>query len=188
MFRFVRPDFRQPRYGCLLPWEETTKNINLQSTLYRAKFHPQPEKLRYNLVLPIPAGAISLRSTDGSPLKISGFIRFALNKLGNKSLPVEALALPLLGLKAMLIDNSIMKAFEAKLDWAAERLFFKDSNITIPAIHTRQPIRSKYCSVITQDSDTPNMSLCVFLISTLSQPHMKHSFVFSARHDLKQIR
>ena len=53
----------------------------------------------------------------------------------------------------MLIDNSIMKALGAKLDWAAERLSFEDSNITIPATHMRRPIRSKYCSVTTQDSD-----------------------------------
>ena len=58
----------------------------------------------------------------------------------------------------MLINNSIMKkAFGAKLDWAAEQLSFKDSNITIPATHTRQLIRSKYCSVITQDSDTEDV-------------------------------
>ena len=34
---------------------------------------------------------------------------------------------------------------------------------------------------------TQKMSPCLFIISTLSQPRMKHSFVFSARHDLKQI-
>ena len=50
----------------------------------------------------------------------------------------------------MLIDSSIMKAFGAKLDWAAERL----SNITTPAIYTKNPIRSQTCSVITQNSDT----------------------------------
>ena len=52
-----------------------------------------------------------------------GYVRFVL-KLGTKSLPVEALVLPHLGPDAMLIDNSIIKAFGVKLDWAAERLSF----------------------------------------------------------------
>ena len=68
-------------------------------------------KLRYNRVFLIPPGAISLRSADGTPLKILGYIRFALT-LGNKPLPMDAI----------LIDDSIMQAFGAKLDWAAERL------------------------------------------------------------------
>ena len=114
-----------------------------------------------------------------------GCIRFEL-KLGNKYLPVEALGLPHLGPDAMLIDNSIIKALGAKLDWAAKRLLFKDS-ITIPSTHIRRPIRSKYYYVITQDSDTEEVPVFVF-ISTLFQPHMKHSFVFSVRHNLKKIR
>ena len=117
-------------------------------------------KLRYNRVFPISPDAISLRSADGTPLKILGYIRFTL-KLSNEYLLVEALVSPHLGPDAMLIDNSIMKAFGAKLDWAAERLSFQDTNITIPATHTRRPIRSKYCSVTTQDSDTEDISVFV---------------------------
>ena len=52
--------------------------------------------------------------------------------LGNKYLPVEAPVVPHLGPDAMLVDNSIMKAFGAKLDWATERLSFRDSGIVIP--------------------------------------------------------
>ena len=37
-----------------------------------------------------------------------------------------------------LIDKSIMKAFRAKLYWTAERLYFQDSNVTIPATHMRR--------------------------------------------------
>ena len=72
------------------------------------------EKLRNKRIVPIPPGAISLHSADGTPLKILGYIRFTL-KLGYKSLPVEALVLPHLGTNAMLVDNSIMKLFRAKL-------------------------------------------------------------------------
>ena len=61
----------------------------------------------------------------------------------------------------MLIDNSIMEAFGARLDWAAERLSFKNSNSPIPATHTRRSIRSNYCSVITQDSDTEDVAVSV---------------------------
>ena len=110
------------------------------------------EKLPHHRIFPIPPGAISLHSADGTPLKILGCIRFTL-KLGNKYLPMEALVLPHLGPDAMLIDNNIMKAFGAKLYWAAERHSLKDNNITIPATHMRRPTKSKYCSVIMQKSD-----------------------------------
>ena len=141
-------------------------------------------KLRYSRVLPIPPGALLLRSADGSPLKMLGCIRFA-NNLGNKSLPVEDLVLPHLGPDAMLIDNSITKAFVAKLDWAVERLSFEDSGITIPATHTRQSFRSKYCSVITQDSDTKDVS--VFFSNKYAVPaaHAALIRVFSAARPQK---
>ena len=91
---------------------------------------------------------------------VLGYIGFTL-KLGNKSLPVEALVLPHLGPDSMLIDNSTMKSFRAKLDWAAERLSFKDSNATIPATHTRRSLGSKYCSVIAQTSDEQSVAVWV---------------------------
>ena len=61
----------------------------------------------------------------------------------------------------MLIDNSIMKYFGAKLDWAAERLSFKGSNATIPANHMRRSLKSKYCSVITQTGDEQTVPVCI---------------------------
>ena len=118
------------------------------------------EKLRQKHIFPVPPGAISLRSADCSPLEILGCVRFTL-KLGNTSLPVEALLLPHLGPDVMLIDNSIMKSFGAKLDWTAERLSFQDSKHTIPAIHVRRSIRSQYCSVITQTADTQSIPVLV---------------------------
>ena len=119
-------------------------------------------KLRHNRVFPIPPGAISLRSADGTPLKILGHIRFTL-KLGNKSLPVEALVVSHLGPDAISIDNSIMKkAFGAKLDWVAERLSIKNINITISVTHMRRHIRSKYCFVMTRDSNTEDIPVFVY--------------------------
>ena len=71
----------------------------------------------------------------------------------------------------MLIDNIIMKAFGAKLDWAAERLLFKDNNITIPATHTRRPIRLEYCTIITQDSDTKDAPVFVSNMYVIPAAH-----------------
>ena len=119
------------------------------------------EKLRQKRIFPVPPGAFSLLSADGSPLEILGCVRFTL-KLGNKSLPVEALLLPHLWPDVMLTDNIIMKSFGAKLDWTTERLSFRDSNNTIPAIHVRRSIQSKQCSVITQTADTQSTPVLVF--------------------------
>ena len=116
-------------------------------------FIDKHEKLIQKRIFPVPPGAISLRSDDGSPLKILGYVRFSL-KLGNKSLPVEALVLPHLGPDVMLLDNSIMKSFGAKLDWTTECLSFQDSRHTIPAVHVRRSVQPQYCSVITQTADT----------------------------------
>ena len=116
-------------------------------------FIDKHEKLRQKRIFPVPPGAISLRSADGSPLKILGYVRFTL-KLGNKSLPVEALVLPYLEPDVMLLDNSIMKSFGAKLDWTTQCLSFQDSKQTIPAIHVRRSAQSQYGSVITQTADT----------------------------------
>ena len=116
-------------------------------------FIDKHEKLRQRCIFPIPPGAIFFRSADGSPLQILGYVCFTL-KLGNKSLPVEALVLPHLGPDVMLLDNSIMKSFETKLDWASECRSFQDSTQTIPA-HVRSSVQSQYCSVITQTVDTP---------------------------------
>ena len=60
-----------------------------------------------------------------------------------------------------LIDYTIMKAFRAKLDWAAEHLSFQDSNVTIPATHLRRSLKSKYCSVITQTGDAQTVPVLV---------------------------
>ena len=84
----------------------------------------------------------------------------------------------------MLIDNSIMKSLGAKLDWATERLSFQDNNVTIPATHVRRPLKSKYCSVITQTGDEQTVPVLVtrtcvvpaahealIRVSSTAQPH-----------------
>ena len=123
-------------------------------------FIDKHEKLRQKHIFPFPSGAISLRSADGSPLKILVYVLFTL-KLGNKSLPVEALVLPHLGPDVMLLDSSIMKSFGAKLDWMTECLSFQYSKHTISAIHVRRSIQSQYCSVITQTADTQSIPVLV---------------------------
>ena len=92
--------------------------------------------LRNARVSPIPPCAISLHRVNGSPQKYLGYVRFVLT-LGNKLLLIEALVIPHLGIDVILFYNNIMKAFSVKLDWSAEILLFRDSNISIPAIHTK---------------------------------------------------
>ena len=89
----------------------------------------------------------------------------------------------------MLIDNSIMKAFGAKLDWAAERLSFQGIKVTIPPTHheTTYQVTVLFCNHA--DLYWQKMFLYGFLRNTLPQSHMiKHSYVFSVRYDLKKIR
>ena len=106
--------------------------------------------------------------------------------LSNKYLPVEALVSPHLEPDAMLTDyNCIMKAFGAKLDWAAERLSFKDRNITIPATHMRRPIRSKYCSAIKQDADTEDVPVFVSNKCIIPAAHEALIRVFSTARPQK---
>ena len=141
-------------------------------------FIDKHEKLRQKCIFPIPPGAISLRSADGSPLQILGYVRFTL-KLGNKSLPVEALVLPHLGPDVMLLDNSIMKSFGAKLDWSTECLSFQDSTQTIPARHVKSSVQSEYCSVITQTVDTPPTPVLVSRKVVIPAAHEALIRVFS---------
>ena len=123
-------------------------------------FIDKHEKLRQKRIFTVPPGAISLRSADGSPLKILEYVRFTL-KLDNKSLPVEALVLPHLEPDVMLLDNSIMKSFGVKLDWTTECLSFQDSKQTIQAIHVRRSVQPQYCSATTQTADTQPIPVLV---------------------------
>ena len=76
--------------------------------MHCARFHPQPCKnTMYSRATDPATDAISLRSADGSPLKILACIRFALT-LGNASLPMKVLVLPNLGPDARLNYNSIL--------------------------------------------------------------------------------
>ena len=144
------------------------------------------EKLQNKRIFLILANAISLHTPNGTPLEILvGCIRFTL-KLGNKSLPVEALVLPYLGSDAMLIDNIIMESFRAKLDWATERLPFQDSNVTIPATHMRRSLESKYCSVIKQTSHGKSVSVWVSKKYVIPAAHEALIRVFSTARPQKR--
>lgn len=65
----------------------------------------------------------------GSPRNILGLIiRFDLTN-ENITLPVEALVPPYLSSDRMLIDNCLMEAFGARLDWKAETQTFSNSGM-----------------------------------------------------------
>ena len=80
----------------------------------------------------------------------------------------------------MLIDDNTMKAFGVKLDWAAERLSSKDNNITIL-------LKTYYCFIITQDSDTKYAPVFVSNKYVIAAAHEALILVL-LRHDLKKIR
>ena len=79
----------------------------------------------------------------------------------------------------MLLDNSIMKSFGAKLDWARECLSFQNSTQTIPARHVRSSVQSEYCSVITQTVDTPPTPVLVSRKFVIPAAHEALIRVFS---------
>ena len=55
--------------------------------------------------------------------------------LGGITLPVEALVLPNLGPDKMLLDDSIMGAFGASLNWHTQKRSFANSRIKVKATH-----------------------------------------------------
>lgn len=140
------------------------------------KFMRQHKTLQNTEILPVPPGAINLRSADGSPLKLKGYTRFELT-LGEITLPVEALVLPSLGPDKMLLDNSIMGAFGAVLDWQAEQLTFKTSQVKIPAKHrkTRLPSHQESdtmnCSVVALEHDKPAIPVYLSKKCTIPADH-----------------
>ena len=79
----------------------------------------------------------------------------------------------------MLLDNSIMKSFGAKLDWARECLSFQNSTQTIPARHVRSSVQSEYCSVITRTVDNPPTPVLVSRKFVIPAAHEALIRVFS---------
>ena len=180
MFPFARRDSRPQWFGFQVFLKGAIWSIKSLSTpqrIYRAYRRRSLTIMKnYDISTFFPSRQVLFRC-------IALCVRFTL-KWGNKSLPVEALVLPHLGPDVMLIDNSIMKSFGAKLDRTTA---FQDSTDTIPAIHVRRYIKSKQCSVITQTA-THSRFPYWFPENTLYQPHMKHSYEFPVRHDPKKNR
>ena len=65
---------------------------------------------------PIPPAAVALRAANGEPINVVGFIGFPLT-LSELTRTVTALIVLSLGLHLMLLDNSFMSDFGARLDW-----------------------------------------------------------------------
>ena len=114
-------------------------------------FWRQHPTLKNTEMLAVPPNAINLRSADGSQLEILGYIRFNLT-LGDITLPVEALVLPYLGPDKMMLDNSILGAFGASLNWNTEEFSFAKPRIKVKATHrikhSTHPTHVAQCSVI----------------------------------------
>ena len=58
-----------------------------------------------------------------------------------------------------------------KIDWAAERLSFQVSNVSIPATHIRRSLKSKNCSVTTQTRDGQTVAVVVARKYIISAAH-----------------
>ena len=82
----------------------------------------------------IPPAVLTLKAANGSVMEILGFIRFDL-QLGDVTRPVEALVISSLRPDDILLDNSVMSLFRAKLDWKNQCITFHSSETTIPAVH-----------------------------------------------------
>ena len=68
------------------------------------------------------------------------------------------LVVPSLGPDKLLLDNSIMGAFGAVLDWQTEELTFKSSPIKIPAVHRKMRLphdnsTDATCSIVALSAD-----------------------------------
>lgn len=86
----------------------------------------------------------------------------------------ETLVLLSLGTDGMLTDNPIICALGAVLDWGAQELYFRDSDVTLPASHR---IRNKnYLSASTQR----NCSVATMDVATEAIPvYLSKSAVYN---------
>ena len=81
-----------------------------------------------------PPAVLTLEAVNGSVMEILGFIRFDL-QLGDVTRRVEALVISSLRPDDILLDNSAMYLFGAKLGWKNQCITFHSSETTIPAVH-----------------------------------------------------
>ena len=118
--------------------------------------HPTLRGIPFNLV---PPAAVALRAANGEPINVVGFIDFPLT-LSELTRTVTALVVPSLGPDLMLLDNSVMSDFGARLDWNNQTLSFSSTGSTIPAVHRiRDSVPSSSTSNPSPASHTQNMSV-----------------------------
>ena len=77
------------------------------------KRHPT---LKNEPIHAIPPAVLTLKAANGSVMEIRGFIRFDL-QLVDVTRPVEALVISSLRADDILLDNSVMSLFGARLVW-----------------------------------------------------------------------
>ncbi len=82
---------------------------------------------------PVPPAAVSLHGANGSPIRVLGFVEIPLTLCGITK-TISALVVPSLGPDHVLLDNSVMDAFGAVLDWSNQTLSFPHGS-EIPAVH-----------------------------------------------------
>lgn len=85
-------------------------------------------------MLAVPPKAINLRTARGSQLEIVRCVPFTVT-LGDITLLVETLVLPILGPDMMLLANNIMGALGAIINWNTKELSFANPRIKVEATH-----------------------------------------------------
>ena len=108
---------------------------------------------------PVPPAAVALRAANGEPINVVEFIDFLLT-LSEFTRTVTALVIPSLGPDLILLDNSVMSDFGARLDWENQTLSFSPTGSTIPAVHRiRDSVSSSSSNNPSRANHTQNMSV-----------------------------
>ena len=107
---------------------------------------------------PVPPAAVALRAANNEPFKVVGFIDFPLT-LSEITRTVTALVVPSLGPDLMLLDNSVMSDFGARLDWENETLSFSCTGSSIQAVHRVRETVPTYSNDPSSAERTQNMSV-----------------------------
>ena len=87
-----------------------------------------------NRYMPFPPAELTSKAVNGLVMEMLGFICFDL-QLGGVTGPVEALVISSLRPDDVLLDDSVISLFGAKLDWKNQCIIFHSSETTVPAVH-----------------------------------------------------
>ena len=139
----------------------------------------------------IPPAVLTLKAANVSVMEMLGFIRFNL-QLGDVTRPVKALIILSLRPDDILLDNSVMSLFSAKLDWKNQCITFHSSETTIPVVHrvdssttgsSISPAEVTSASVASVHADFEAIPVCL-KSCFIYQQELRHRLLFSPIQNL----